>query len=144
MRGIEADVEQAVVEVIKDQLIADNLGGVSVNAITLGSPGEEPVYPYVHVACRPATHKGAMVKDWTADLSISIMSKHLTGRDRSATGAVDILDSVGYAMDFGDFSAKAVRVNSIHVRRTGGSWEFENSTNTVNIDAVVLICGNKI
>lgn len=144
MRGIESDVEQAIVKVIKAQLIADNLGTVSVNSITLGAPGDEPVYPYVHVGCRPAAHKGALIKDWTTEVSISLRTRHLTGRDREATTLVDLLDSVGYALDFGDFSAQALRVNSIQVRRIGGSWEFEDSANIVNIDATVIVCGSKI
>jgi hypothetical protein len=140
---IEADVEQAVVKVIEAQLVEDGHNDTPVTAITLGSPGDEAEYPMVHVGCAPVEHKGATVKDWTGQMVISIRTKHLTGKDRDASTLVSLLGSVGYALDFGNFSQHAEVVNSIHAIRETGDYEFADSTNAVNIPCRLLICGLK-
>jgi len=140
---IEADVEQAVVAVIKAQLVADGVHGIDVRAITLGSPGDEAVYPMIHVACSPVQHRGANIKDWTGQVVVHIQTKHLTGRDRDASTLVSLLGSVGYALDFGDFSAKANILNSIHVIRQIGDYTFGDSSNEVNLPCNLLLCGLK-
>jgi hypothetical protein len=140
---IEADIEQAIVAVILEQLEEDDHEEVPVTAITLGSPGDEAVYPMVHVACQPLAGKGAKVKEWTGQVVVNIRTKHLTGKDRDASTLVSLFGSVSYALDFGDFTEEAKVLNSIHMRRGGGDYIFADSTNEVNITCAVTACGIK-
>jgi len=137
----EKDIENAIVTVLSAQITADGHTGVNVRAITLGSPGDERDYPLVHVACAPLEHKGAGVKEWRGNVVVNIQTKHITDRDRTATTLVSLLGSVGYALDFGDFTAEANVLNSINVRRTTGDYEFSDSTNEVNIPCEIIACG---
>lgn len=144
VRDIEADVEQAVVQAINAQLQADGITGVDVDSLTSGSSGEEHRKPYAFVMCRPLSHQGASTEQWSGDLAIEIMTKHLTGRDRTAATLVNIMGSIAYALDFDNFSQYTERVGALQLRRTGGSYDFEDSTNTVTLDVdIIKACGSK-
>lgn len=144
VQDVENDIELAVKAVLTAQLATDGITGVSIDNLTSGSPGDVPVKPYVFIACRPLMHMGAGLDQWSGDLSIQIMTKHLEGKDADAATLVDIMGSVSYALDYGNFSAQTTRLNSIALRRTGGDYQFEESENMVNLDVeIIKACGSK-
>lgn len=141
IRGVESDAEQAIVNVIKARLITDGISA-HVDGLTLGAPGQEPQMPYVFVMVRPAQHRGSAIGQWTADASIEIRTQHLDGRDRDGSMLTKLFESVAYACDFDNFTAQATRLYSINVRRTGGDYAFEESTNMVSISCELILCGS--
>jgi len=144
VRAVENDIENAVKAVIEAQLITDGVVGVTVDGLTLGAPGVEPKKPYVFVVCRPLEHKGGNTDQWMGELAIDIHTLHLNTRDRTAADLTNIMASVAYAIDYGDFSAQATRLNAIQLRRTGGEYTFDDSMNQCTIDvSVIKACGSK-
>lgn len=144
VRAVENDIETAVKAVIEAQLVTDGISGVTVDGLTLGAPGVEPKKPYVFIACRPLEHKGGQTDQWMGELQVDIHTLHLNTRDRDAADLVNIMASVAYAMDYGDFSAQTTRLNALQLRRTGGEYTFDESMNQCTIDvSVVKACGSK-
>lgn len=144
VREVEKDVELALMEGIKERLAADGVTGVEVDALLHGAPYDEPNYPYVFVMCQPLTHKGGTLNSWSGQASIEIKTKHITTEDRDASNMAQILGSVAYALDFDSFSTHTQRVNAVHVRRNGGNYVFDGSTNEVQISVeIVEACGQK-
>lgn len=144
VRAIENDIETAIKLVIEDRLIVDDITGVDVDTLTNEAPGEEHRKPYIFVMCRPVTHMGGKTDQWSGQVAIEIQTKHLNNRDKNASNLVNLLASVGYALDYGDFSTKATRLNSIQLRRIGGDYTFEESMNSATIDVeIVKACGEK-
>jgi hypothetical protein len=144
-RDIEKDIETAVKAVIVAQLATDGIMGVRVDALTLGAPGEENTKPYIFVMCQPVQKQGFGGTDSTYNtaIAIQIQTAHLTSEDRRATNLINILGSVGYALDNADFTAQTARIGSLQIRRQGGNYDFEDSTNEVTIQCDALICGTK-
>ena len=144
VRDVEKDIENAVKAVLEAQIDADGIMGVTFRTLTGGAPGEEPQKPYVFIACRPLNYKGGGTDQWDGELSIDIHTQHLTSYDRDATGLVEIMGSVAYALDYNDFSASTERVGAVNLRRTGGSYDFDKSHNIATIDVTIIkACNSK-
>jgi hypothetical protein len=144
VKDVEKDIEHAIEACINARLATDGVAGVSSNTLLTGAPGEEPNYPYIFVMCRPLAHRGAGTDQWTGDASVEIMTKHQTPKDRDATTMAQILGSVAYALDYDNFSTHTQRISSLALRRTGGSYTFEGSTNICSIDIeIIKACGQK-
>ena len=136
-KGIEAIIEAGLKTLIETQLTADEITGVRVDTITNGIVEDEMVKPFIWVGCAPVEHLGASNHQWTGQVEVRIRTAHLTGKDRDAATLVELLASVGYALDFGSVPTSG-GINSIAIRRLQGEWEFADSTNGVNIPVEII------
>lgn len=139
-KGVEAIIEAAFKGLIESQLSTDSITGVRVGTITGGIVDEEMTKPFIWIGCAPVEHKGGSLNQWTGQVEVRIRTAHLTRKDRDGATLVELLGSVGYALDYG--TASPTGLNSIAFRRLQGEWEFADSSNGVNIPVeIISACG---
>lgn len=139
-KGIESIIEAGFKSMIEAQLAFDGFSDVRVDTITNGMPGDEMEKPFVWIGCAPVEHKGGGLNQWMGNAEVRIRTAHLTGKDRDGATLVELLASVGYALDYGQMNPSGL--NSVAWRRLQGDWEFADSTNGVNIPIeIISACG---
>jgi hypothetical protein len=138
-KGIEKDIEQALLKSLKARLCLDGHPEVSFSTWTgdeAPADDKEAVsLPMIFIQAAPCEYFPAA--KWETTVDVEIHTSHTTDNDRKAVKLAEYAASAGYCLDYDSHSLYSEKVQSLVTRRIGGSHSTEEGHNVTTLSVEI-------